>query len=674
MKRTVFAKMAFVGIERNRRLYLPYIFSCIGTVAMAYIVQYISVSPAISQLKGGNTLAAALSMCKLVILVFSLIFLFYTNSFLSRRRNREYGLYSILGVDKKGLIRIAAWESLTVSAISIIGGTVLGAALSKLAELGLIRLIHTQADYSVPVSAGCIGYTALEFAVIFALLYIASVIRICRCNTLELMKSEQTGEKPPKASALLAVAGAVILAGAYFIAVSVKNPISTLFMFFIAVLMVIAATYLLFISGSVFLCRILVKNKSYYYKKNHFVSVSSMAYRMKRNGAGLAGICILSTMVLVMIGSSSSLFFGAEESIKSRYPYDNEINVYIPALEQIEDNKTDEIKQVYEKIIRENAAEAKNVSEFTYCKISGLDSADGKIQLDPGESFSVLSYDRLRTFYFLTQDEYNRCTGERISLSAGEAAVSTLHCKFNAPVLEIGEMKLKIKEKCGEFTALGEANSNVVPSVVVVVPDYDTVKPLEKLTYGENERMLEIQWHYAYDLDESDELTAAIYEQQLDCLEKIDFINSDGISYNSGCRTKERADFYITFGGLFFIGIILSVLFILAQVLIIYYKQITEGYEDRARFAILQKVGMTKDDIKKSINSQVLTVFFAPLIMAGIHFAFAFSPIWKILQLFNLNDLKLVVLVSLAAFAVFGLCYTGIYRLTAKAYYKIVSE
>lgn len=673
MKRTVFPKMAITGIEKNRKLYLPYVFCCTGMVAMSYIIQYISVSPGITALKGGSNIATGLSLCKFVIAVFALIFLLYTNSFLARRRNREFGLYSILGVNKKGLVRIAAWESLAVAAVSLISGMVLGGAFSKLAQLGLMKLIHAQVDYSAPVSMSCIGFTAAEYAVIFLLIYLVSVIRICRCDTLELIKSEQTGEKPPKSNRLFAAIGAVILAGAYFIAVSVKNPISTLMLFFVAVIMVIIATYLLFISGSVSVCRALTKNKKYYYKKNHFVSVSSMAYRMKRNGAGLASICILSTMVLVMIASSSSLFFGAEDSINSRYPRENEINVIIPSLETARQGKTAGIKRAYEKVIEENGAAAKNVSEFTFCEISGLDTGNGKIQFDPEESFGVVSYDKLRTFYFLTQDEYNRCTGENISLADGEAAVSTIHCKFDAEKLEIGDLSLKIKEKCKPFTEFGEANSAVIPSVVVVIPDYDTVEPLEKLTYGENEKMLEIQWHYAYDLDLSDELTVSIYEQQLECLREADFIDNNGVSYNSGCRTAERDDFYITFGGLFFIGIILSILFILAQTMIIYYKQISEGYEDKARFAILQKVGMTKDDIRKSINSQVLTVFFAPLLFAGIHFCFAFQPIWKILQLFNLRNLKLVLLVCFAAFAVFGLCYMGIYKLTARVYYKIVS-
>lgn len=324
----LYPKLAILGIQKNRRLYIPYLLTCIGMVAMFYILQSLSYSPLLQEMKGGNNVGLVLSLGKYVISVFSLIFLIYTNSFLNRRRNKEFGLYHILGMGKRGLLRISAWESLFISAVGMVGGIALGIALSKLAELGLLNAIHVAPDYRFTMHFESIKVTIGIFAIIFVFLFLKSMLHILRAKPLELMHSEQTGEKPPKANWLFAVLGLLLLGGAYYLAVSIQSPLKALTLFFVAVIMVILGTYLLFCAGSVTLCRTLQKNKRYYYQKQHFVSVSSMTYRMRRNGAGLASICVLSTMVLVMLSSASSLFIGAEGCPAGWLPRDGIIAVH----------------------------------------------------------------------------------------------------------------------------------------------------------------------------------------------------------------------------------------------------------------------------------------------------------------------------------------------------------
>ncbi len=673
MKTGFFPKLAWTGIKKNRKLYVPYILSCIGMITMFYIIQSISYSDLLTQMRGGGNLETILGLGKFVIAAFALIFLFYTNSFLIRRRYREFGLYNILGMDKRSISRIIVWESLIIAVISIAAGLVLGFALSKLAELGLANVVHADINYSFTISGKAFAYTAEMFAAIFVLLLVKSLFQVRRSRPLELLSSEKAGEKPPRANWIFAVIGLLILGGAYYISVSIKSPLSAITLFFVAVIMVIVATYILFMAGSVALCKLLQKNKSYYYKKNHFVSVSSMVYRMKRNGAGLASICILSTMVLVMLTSTSSLYFGANDSIEARFPTDNEIALDVEGLDNLSDEKLSTVREAYEKVFAEHNAVPENVSEYRYCAITGLmtsDSVDAADVLDIG-----LGYEDFRQLYFVSQDDYNKAMGTDISLGENEAMLYTMHGTYDRDTLEMNGMKLNIVGTLDDFISISDANTIIMPSLLFVVHDYEVLRPLESMIDNTGDSMLSTYWNYGYDLSTSDEEAIAIYREQTDCLSDIEFLMADnnGYGFSGGCKADEIADFFTTYGGLFFIGIILSIVFIFAAVMIIYYKQVSEGYEDQSRFEIMQKVGMTKADIKKSINSQVLTVFFAPLVFAGMHLAFAFPLVWKLLQLFNLRNLSLVIWVNIGAFVVFGIFYAIVYKLTAGAYYSIVS-
>ena len=677
MKALFYPRLAWTGIKNNRRLYLPYILTCVGMVAMFYIMHSLSTGEFLENMRGGTTLSNVLSLGSLVIGFFAVLFLFYTNSFLTRRRKKEFGMYNILGMGKRNIARVLLSETVIVAAISLLCGLIIGVALSKLAELGLAFFVESDAGYNFTVYPKSMLFTAIFFTCIFLLLLIKSVSQVGFSNPTELLNSESFGEKPPKANWLFGILGIVVLAAAYYISVSIKQPIAAIGWFFVAVLMVIAATYLIFIAGSVLLCRILQKNKRYYYKPNHFVSVSSMAYRMKRNGAGLASICILCTMVLVMISSSASLYFGSNDSLRARFPRDIDISVNMKGLDNLSDEKLENIRHTYEKVFASHQFTPENVQEYRYAAITGLVSGDA-VQADHNavlDSFGI-NYDDIRMLYFVSVDDYNHIMGTDYTLSSGEALLHTLRCTYSRDSLSMNGCELHIAGTVDEFIPIGEASTMVIPSLMLVIPDYDTLRPLEGLADTNGNQMLSTEYYYGYDYDASlsDEEAIRIYNDQTNALGDTFIADQDGYSYSGGCMAAEKDDFFATFGGLFFLGIVLSIVFIFAAAMIIYYKQISEGYEDQSRFAIMQKVGMTKTDIKKSINSQVLTVFFAPLIFAGLHLGFAFPLVWKMLQLFSLHNLSLVIWITVGAFVVFGIFYALIYKATASAYYSIVAD
>ena len=676
MKRTLFPRLAWLGIRKNHRLYVPYILTAVGMVMMSYIIHSLTFSPSVAAIPHDGDIRTVLGLGKFVIAIFALLFLFYTNTFLIRRRNKEFGLYNILGMDKRGICRVVFWENLFVALISIAAGLFLGVVFSKLAELGLLNAVHSEVGvgFSIPIRA--IALTAAFYGAIFLVLFLRSVFDVLRSRPTELLKSESVGEKPPKANWIMALIGAGLLGGAYYLAVTIESPLTALVLFFVAVIMVIIATYLLFMAGSVTLCRILQKNKRYYYQKDHFVSTSSMAYRMKRNGAGLASICILSTMVLVMISSTSSLYFGANDAIKARFPRENEIAFQVDALDKLNENTVGEMREVFEETFRAHGVKPSEVNEYIFASIAGMQQGAFFEADAAGQQFNAIqTYDNIRILYFIALDDYNAVMGTSYSLREGETMIAALRCQYEEKTLAVGELSLTVAGKC-ETMPLGEASSQILPSVQIIVPDYETLRPLEKLTYdASREMLLEMSVYYGYDLaDTGEEETVAVYKEAKEKLMKVDTLQymGDGCAYSGGCLAAEKEDFFTTFGGLFFLGILLSIVFIFGAVMIIYYKQVSEGYEDQARFAILQKVGMSHEDVKKSIDSQVLTVFFTPLLMAGIHLAFAYPLIWKILMLFNLHNLRLVILVTVGAFLLFGLFYAVIYRVTARAYYGIV--
>ena len=666
----LYFRLACSGIRKNRKLYAPYLLTVIGMVMMSHIMQSLSYSPALRAMRGGNQLEMILSLGKLVIAVFAGFFLLYTNSFLIRRRYREFGLYNVLGMDKNALCRVVLWENLIVAFAGLTIGLVLGTLLYKLAELGLVNMIRGQVDYSIVVKPESLGFTLIIFAIIFALIMVRSLLQVRLSRPLELLRSESAGEKPPRANYLLGLLGLALLGGAYYIAVTTNNGIDALLLFFVAVLMVIAGTYLVMISGSVVLCRLLQKCKGYYYKKQHFVSLSSMTYRMKRNGAGLASICILATMVLVMISSTASLYIGAEDALSTRYPHDSGFSVDMEKLEWMDEAHTGEVLSAIRRANAESDAAPVAEEFYRYASVSGALPGD-TLQPDVTSAETVVSYSDVRTLMFLPQEDYNRLSGAQVSLQPGQALLGTYGCSYHQSSLTVGDVTLEITGQVPQELVTGFMTASVVPTLTLVLPDLQILEPLEPMMYG-NMKMLDLCFYYGADFDLPDEQVVQLHNRTKEILKTIPMA-AEGIGWQGECPAQERDDFFVTFGGLFFIGIMLSVIFIAAAALIIYYKQISEGYEDQARFAIMRKVGMTRQDIKKSVNSQVLTVFFTPLLLSGVHLIFAFPMVWLLLQNFSLRNRPLVVMTTAAAFLIFCVFYVIIYKFTAHAYYRIVS-
>lgn len=664
MKALFYPRLAWTGIKNNRRLYLPYILTCIGMVAMFYIMLSLSTGVFLDKMRGGTTLGSVLGLGAGVIGFFAVLFLFYTNSFLIRRRKKEFGLYNILGMGKRNIARVLFSETLILAAVSLVFGLILGAALSKLAELGLAYFVESDAGYDFTVYPTAMGYTVLLFVCIFLLLFFKSVGQVGLSNPVELLHSESVGEKPPKANWVFGVLGIVILAAAYYISVTIEQPVAALGWFFVAVLMVIAATYLLFIAGSVLLCRILQKNKRYYYKPNHFVSVSSMAYRMKRNGAGLASVCILITMVLVMIASTSCLYFGKNDVLRSQYPHDFNFTVDFDTLDEVTQENIDKTKAGIDAFMDKNGG-----ISFGICgksdRVTG-ELSDGVFYMGD----DVYDPEHSTFLYIIDLADYNRNTGSSYRLNDGEALVFASSRTYDHDTIRIeGGREYKVVKSEGTIDFIRDTNMLGFSAVYIVVPDfYSSAEDLLQATEKQGVSQPWLQWRYQFD-------SSADYLTQLEIEEGIWDVIAQAHSggYGLSSLAGARDDFYGSFGGLFFLGIMLSIVFIIAAVLIIYYKQVSEGYEDQSRFEIMQKVGMTKKDIRKSINSQMLTVFFLPLLFAIVHLGFAFPMINKLLLLFGLDNLGLLLLTAAISALVFALFYIIVYRVTSNAYYSIVS-
>lgn len=679
MKTGFYPKLAFDGIRKNRRMYVPFICTCIGMVMMFYIISYLHYSDSVAAMRGGAIVQTMLNLGTITVGIFSCIFLFYTNSFLIRRRKKEFGLYHILGMGKRNIARILFWETMLTALISLVIGIGFGILFSKLAELGMLRLMHAQATYSMQISPDSILFTITVFGCIFILLFFNALRQIHFSGAISLIRSENVGEKPPKGNWILGILGLGCLVVAYYLAVTVADPVSALGMFFIAVILVIFGTYLIMIAGSVLFCRLLQKNKHYYYKANHFVSISSMVYRMKRNGAGLASICILATMVLVMLSTTVSLYFGMDDVLSNRYPYQFNTTVSYNSFDTMSDENTASILKLASDAMDKYECTQSNVSDYrSACFYGYLIDNDFVCDAKFDSHSETTNYLEGTMFYFVPLSDYNKMMGTNETLASDEALLfSTRDSAYNESTISFEHgMKYTIKKQIDKFVPDGNSMANISTTFVLIVPDiHAAVDAIAALP--DNEKSVYFYWQYNFDtnLNRDDQILLAN-----DLSSTISDFFTQSYTQNTGimrCQFESRATnyegFFADFGGLFYLAIVLSIVFLLAAILIIYYKQISEGYEDQARFDIMQKVGMTKKEIRKSINSQLLTVFFLPLVGAGIHLIFAFPMIRKILLLFNLTNLHLYTIVTLISFGAFALFYTIVYRITSNAYYHIVS-
>lgn len=667
MNSTLYPKLALTNIRKNARTYVPYIITCMLTIAMYYIMKSLSMNDGFSGIRGGDIIPEMLGFGNYVIAIFSCIFLFYTNSFLTKNRKKEFGLFNILGMEKKHIAKVIGYESLFVALISFAGGIVTGILLDKLMYLVILKILNAEITLGFYISKDAIISTVILFGILFLFIFLNSLRMIHLSKPIELLKGGNTGEKEPKAKWFLAVLGIICLGAGYYIAVTVKNPINALTLFFVAVVLVILGTYLLFTAGSIALLKILKANKRYYYKTNHFISVSGMMYRMKQNAVGLANICILATMVLVTVSPTVSMVIGVEDILLQRYPYQLEFNMYSHDKENIQ-----YIVDTVEKTAEEENIKITDELVYSSLEFSALYIGEDEFRLS-NDTNDMRMLDYVYDLNFITAEDYSNYIGKPVELAENEVIFWTNRTEYKHDSFKLFDKTYNVVEHTDDYIYQGLMSADIVETFGIVVSDMSVIEYLQQeqaKVYGEV--CSNIVSHCQINTDGNSEEQIGLYKNMQDKIAK--YSHDNDISYYAECREYQRDSSYSLYGGLFFLGIFLSVLFTIAAVLIIYYKQISEGYDDKKRFEIMQKVGMTEQEVKKSIHSQVLIVFFMPLITAGIHTAFAFPIVKKILAMLQLTNTRLYILCTVTSFVIFALIYGIIYSLTAKVYYKIVQR
>lgn len=663
----MYPRLAFDNIRKNARTYIPYILTCSFAVAMFYIMKSLSLNEGIENVQGGNTIAYILNLGTYIIAIFVCIFLFYTNSFLMKNRKKEFGLFNILGMEKRHISKIIGFESLYVSLISFSTGIFTGIVLDKLMYLMILKFMKAEIPLGFYISKNAIVSTVIIFGILFSLIFLNSLRMIHLSKPIELLKGGNTGEKEPKAKWLFALAGIIFLGAGYYIAVTTKNPVKALLLFFIAVVLVILGTYLIFTAGSIAFLKILKANKRYYYKTNHFISVSGMIYRMKQNAVGLANICVLSTMVLVTLAPTVSMIVGVEDIIMQRYPYQLEVIGY---------NADDETIQGVFDIVNE-AAKEENIGiteQVVYSSLQFSALYTGGDEFFFSTDYNDMSMiDNVYNLNFITAKDYSTYIGKEITLNDDEVIFYSNRVKYNNDSFKLFDKTYKIKEHTDNYISDGLMAADLISTFGIVVKDMSMMQDFQKKqaeVYGKNSSS--IVSYCQINTDGDAEAQIRLNDRIWQKMEP--YIQDTDVAYYSECREEKRDSAYGLYGGFFFLGLFLSVLFTIAAVLIIYYKQISEGYNDKSRFEIMQKVGMSEHEVKKSIHSQVLTVFFMPLITAGIHTAFAFPIVKKILAMMQLTNAKLFLFTTIGVYLAFAVIYAAVYLMTAKVYYKIVKK
>lgn len=662
MKKGFYVRLAANNIRKNGQLYIPYIFTCVLSVVMFYVMMSLSLDPAVKKMFAGGTLSLIMRYGTIIVGIFVFVFLLYSNGFLMKRRQREFGVFNILGMEKRHLGHVLLLETMMVAAGSVVVGVLFGMLFSKIMFLVLCKIIGQKNVFGFFVSGTAILVTAVLFAVIHFLIYLKSRRKIRTSQPIELLHGSSVGEREPKSKWILAVMGAAALAAGYYMALSAEGTIDSVKFFFLAVILVIIATYLLFMAGSIVILKMLRKNRRFYYKPEHFISVSGMMYRMKQNAAGLASICILSTMVLVMLSSTGSLMIGMEDMLQRRHP--NDFGIYMKA-EDEEKNQAalDQIKAY----CKEHQIVEKDAVDYHYYTVTGCLQKD-QMELDQTKFDYFNDNGSLRVVLFMPLSEYRTMTGSKAELSGQEMLLGTGRSSYDEPEMKLIDQTYKINGKVEHFLGNGQANANILDSYTIVLAD-DTFDALRQQMQDAYDYNLPIEEYYGFDVsaDKNTQLKLSDYMWQAAQEQGADSMDIE-------CREASKSDFVGIYGGMFMLGVFLGTLFIMAMVLIIYYKQISEGYEDRKQFEIMQKVGMSQQEVKKVIRSQILMVFFLPLVAAGVHMAVAFPMIGKLLKALDLQNTDLYRNCTIGVYLGFAVLYILIYSLTAKVYYRIVKR
>lgn len=652
MNKFFFARLAATNLRKNGKVYFPYILTGIGSVMAFYILGALTFNSGMQDLRGGAAVQSMMQFGLVVVGLFSVVFLFYTNSFLVRRRKREFGLFNILGMEKRHIFRVVFMETVYTALISIVAGLLLGILLYKLAFLALLQLLRFDVQLGFELAPRAIVITVVLFGAIYLLTMLSNIRQIHTANPIALLNSDKAGEKEPKTKWPLAILGAVSLGAGYYLAVTTKDPITAMGMFFLAVLLVILGTYCLFTAGSIALLKALRRRKKFYYQPNHFITVSGMLYRMKRNAVGLANICILSTMVLVTLSTTVSLYIGTEDMILARYP--RQIDLIMPELDPEQAAAQDAVAQ---SVLQEHGLTMQNEVDYRYSELTLYRQADGTFSAEETGTMDIVT---------VTAVPLEDFPGAPVdSLAEGEALLYVLSGAYEADTMTVLGQTFHIRDRLTQFPGEYFSGEPITDVYYLVVPDLAALETLNAAAQTVD-ITASLQRYHGFDLDAGDDVCLTVYEEIRAALREQEI--SGGVS----CRADGKEDFYALHGGFFFLGIVLGLLFLMATVLIIYYKQISEGYEDKSRYEIMQKVGMSHAEVRRSIRSQVLTVFFLPLVVAGVHIAFAFGIIVKLLQLFSLSNVTLFACCTAGTILVFAALYAVVYALTARTYYKIV--
>jgi putative ABC transport system permease protein len=670
MNRFFYGKLAFGNLKKNGRLYLPYMLAAIGIGAMFYIMLALTADEGIGKMPGAAELKMIMGLGCGVIMVFAVIFLFYTNSFLMKRRKKEFGLFHILGMEKRHIGKMMFWETCMVGFISIAGAAAAGVVLYKLVVLVLLRITGLEVPFGFTISVSGIGNMAICFAAIFLATMLYNLVQVKKANAIELLHSANQGEKEPKTRWFLAILGVLALGGGYVIAIVAEDPLGALLMFFVAVLLVILGTYCLFTAGSIALLKIMRKNKTYFYKTKHFISVSGMIYRMKQNAVGLANICILSTMVLVMVSGTISLYLGMEDIINTQYPRD----IAITGSGSLTDGQKSDLKGMFQQAAAESGQSVEGMVEYTTLDVAVWKSGGNMVIANPEDEQPEGT---LCVLEILTLEEYNRVAKEPGQLQDDEIFVCVRQGEAGDTSYSLNGKNLRIKEYLEDFQLEGMDKMIIYDGYFLVVKDRQVMQELyemQKAVYGER-ASVETYSIFA-DLSGDPGQMERYEERFLGLLEEYNQTKGEGetIAAKLALKDERREEMMVFCGGFLFLGVFLGFVFLMATVLIIYYKQVSEGYEDKGRFEIMRKVGMSPKEVKASIHIQIMKVFFLPLVMAGVHLTMAFPMMNRLLMLFNLRNPGLFAACTVVVVCIFAGIYGIVFGITAKAYYQIVGE
>ena len=672
MHKGIFSRLAKQNIRNNKSTYIPYMITCIFCIAMIYMMEFLRDCPTLDQaVRQADEVRMIVFTGEIVVEIFCIIFLIYSNSFLMKRRQKEIGLYNILGLERNHIGIVMFLETIITSIGSLAGGIAAGIIGSKLALLLLLKLLHIPSVLGFYISVKGIFTCLFMFGIVFLMILFLNLAKIHLSRPVELLRGNNTGEKEPAAKWLMALIGFICLGAGYYLAVTTESPIKAITIFLLAVILVMAGTYLLFTAGSIVILKFLRRRKSFYYRTGNFISISGMLYRMKQNAIGLASICILSTGVLLMISMTVSIYFGMNDIMLNRYPYDVDMSVT-----SISEEECQNAIEAFEKAIADNKVPVEKSVEEIYLDI--VCSKNGnQILIKPTNT--IRNSDSVLVLSLLDQAEYERLTGISANLNDGEI-FAWYPSAVQKDSVTVDEKEFTVK-KWMDKNPLTCGEDAVSDNAVLVVTDEDFKKFDEMRTEmykgvssapaGED-----LTLHLGLDITGSETDKIDFGTPVMETVK--DLKKSGGLSENawiiSGIRQQEYESYYAENGSLLFIGIFLGSLFLMGTAMIIYYKQISEGYEDQKRFEIMQKVGLSRREVRSSVRRQILMVFFLPLLMAMLHITMAFPMIRRLLLLFGMTNTKLFIGCTAGTVLIFAVVYGLIYLITARSYYHIVER